>query len=109
RSTHGDEREVKGEVRELRNDTDVPFRTIAKIGRDRQRALTADAHAGHSLIPSRNDFASAEAEGERIVAIARAVELPAFMIRASLVVEPAGVVDLHAPPGRRFRAGTHLD
>src|SRR5262245_59019520 len=53
-------------------------RAVAEVGRDQQRALAADLHAGHALVPALDDLALAEAERERAAAIERAVELLAL-------------------------------
>src|SRR5207302_2133297 len=85
-------------------------RAVAEIRRDDQRARSADLHAGDPLIPSANDLAGAEAERERLLAVAGAVEFLAVPIRRFRVVEPAGVMHrdtrarlcLRAVPGLRI-------
>ena len=59
---------------------------VAEVGRDDEGALAADFHAGHAFVPAFDHLALAEGERERLVAVARAVELGA-------VEQPAGVVD----------------
>src|SRR5262245_10325265 len=51
---------------------------VSQPRRNRQRPFAADFHAGHALVPPRDDLSAPEAKGERLVAIARAVELLPF-------------------------------
>src|SRR6185312_17234052 len=60
---------------------------VAEFRRNGQLAFAADLHAGDALIPTLDDPAGAQLEGERPFAIEAAVELLA-------VGQPAGVVDL---------------
>src|SRR6185369_3924989 len=81
---------------------------VAHVGRDGERALATDLHAGHAFVPAANDLAAAEAEVERLVAIARAVELAPLPIGLRLVEQPSGVVHRYPPSGRRLAPGSHL-
>src|SRR5258707_15518128 len=94
-------------IRRPPRSTLFPYTTLF---RSRQRALAAHLHSRDALVPAGNHLLAPEAEGERFVAIARAVELGALVIGAPFVVQPAGVVDGHATAGRRFsaRAGLHV-
>src|SRR3954447_24105010 len=67
-------------------------RAVPFCGRNCQRPLSADAHAGHALVPAADHLAAAKPERERFIAIPRAVELEPFVIRSGLVVQPTGVV-----------------
>src|SRR5947207_1121174 len=68
---------------------------VAHVGWNGERALPAHFHAGYALIPAADHFAGAEAEVERLVAIARAVELAPLVIGLRFVVQPAGVMHRH--------------
>ena len=48
---------------------------VAELGGMIERSLAADLHAGDALVPAADHLAGAEHERERLVAIARAVEL----------------------------------
>src|SRR6516165_5409292 len=62
---------------------------IAELGRDVQRALAADPHPGHTLVPAGDDLLGAERELERLAAVDRAVELLAL---GAIVRQQSGVV-----------------
>jgi hypothetical protein len=55
--------------------------------------LTACLHTDHALVPTANHFTCPYLEAERIVAVARAVELLALVIRSALRIQPACVVN----------------
>src|SRR5207237_144996 len=65
---------------------------VAQRGGDPELALAAGQHAGHPLVPARNDLPDAELEGEGLAAPA-AVELRAVRPPARLV----DVVQVGAP------------
>src|SRR5581483_7544419 len=48
---------------------------IAQVRRDDELAPTADLHAGHALVPARDDPAAAEREAEGLAAVPAGVEL----------------------------------
>src|SRR5262245_36943144 len=48
---------------------------VGERRRDHELALAADLHARHALLPALDHVAAAERERERLVAVARAVEL----------------------------------
>src|SRR5439155_26894879 len=50
-------------------------RAIAQVGRNRELALAADAHALHALVPALDHLAAAELKLEWLAAIQAAVEL----------------------------------
>src|SRR2546423_1446852 len=70
--------------------------------------LAADLHAGDALVPSLDHHARAELELERIVAIARAVELLAVLVRFARIVQPPRVVHRDVLAGGGFGAGADL-
>src|SRR3982750_796181 len=67
-----------------------PLLAEPELGRDGQLALAAHLHPDEPLVPPLDGIAGAEAEGERVLAVAAGVELRA-------VLQPAGVVDLDDP------------
>src|SRR3569623_115473 len=67
-------------------------RPVGQFRRDGELALAADLHAGHTLVPARDDLAHAELEIERIVAVDAGVEFLA-------VGEPASVVHRYVLSG----------
>src|SRR6516164_5835489 len=64
-------------------------RAVAELRWDDQRALAADLHAGHALVPTGDDLLGAERELEGLTAVERAVE---FLALGSILVEPSGVI-----------------
>src|SRR5260221_5836091 len=76
-------------------------------GEDKVGEMTANLHSRHALIPALNDLAGAELELERVVAIARAVELLAVLVGLARVVQPAGIV--HRDVLARRRRGARAD
>src|SRR5687767_11940550 len=69
--------DVEDERRVGRNDATGAAGAVPHAWRNRQRALTADLHPGHALIPAGNDLTATEPERERLVAIAGTVEFAA--------------------------------
>src|SRR5262245_19975618 len=67
-----------------------PLIAEPQLGRYGQLALAAHLHAQEPLVPPLDSVAGAEAEGERVLAVAAGVELGA-------VLEPAGILDLDDP------------
>src|SRR5690606_5541116 len=61
---------------------------VRHVPRDRELALSADLHARQTFVPALDDLALPDRELERLIAIARAVELLP-------VHQGARVVDLH--------------
>ena len=88
----------------------APF-AVAVRRRDDQRALAADVHAHHALVPSPDDAPGAKREGERGPAVAGTVESGAVRIGLRTVVEPPGVMDADRFPGDGFSASAlfHID
>src|SRR6185312_6302406 len=73
---------------------------VAEFGGNQQGALAAHVHAGHALVPTLDDHALAQGEGERFVAVVGgAVELRAVLVLGGVVVQPAGVEHLHGHAG----------
>lgn len=68
-------------------------RAIAHLGRDHERALAADLHAGDTFVPAADHLPRAEIEVERLAPVAGAVELLAMAVGLGGVVQPAGVMD----------------
>src|SRR4029077_215324 len=63
-----DERLVRGDVGRR------ALGPVAEVGRDRQLAAPADAHAGDALVPALDDLALAQWERERLAAGPRGIE-----------------------------------
>src|SRR5262249_33615528 len=80
--------DIENQRRVRRDDAAGAARAVAEFGRDHERALAADLHAGDTLVPALDDLAAAEREAEWLAAVERAVELLAFL---ALIVEPAGI------------------
>src|SRR5262249_2152196 len=87
------------------NRTGSTARAIAELGRDRQSALAADLHAGHTFVPAGNDLLGTERELEGLAAIDGAVELLAL---GAVVRQPAGVVHGDFVAGSRGSAVSGL-
>src|SRR3989338_4192870 len=82
--------------------------SITQVRGDNQRALSADLHACHPLIPALDDAPRAERKIERLVAVARAVELLALVVGSRFVVQPSGVMHRYVVPCGCFGAFTQL-
>src|SRR3979490_1568881 len=67
--------------------------TVTERWWNHEPALTACLHSEHALVPTANHFACPHLEAERIVAVTRAVELLALVIRRALRIQPACVVN----------------
>src|SRR5882724_10371363 len=78
-------------------------RAVTELGRDQQRALRPDLHAGNAFVPALDDLPVAEREGEGAAAIERAVELGAL---GAVDPEPSGVVHHASLAGGRGRTRT---
>src|SRR6185436_16040570 len=85
-STHIQKFDVEDERRVRRNHASGPLCSVPERRRNGERTLSADLHAGNTLVPARNYFSGAKAECERFVSIARAVELRTLVIGFSFVV-----------------------
>src|SRR5574340_261483 len=79
-------------------------RSITQVRGDDQRALSADLHALYALVPTLDDATPAERKIERLVAVARAVELPALVAGSYLIIQPAGVMHRYIVSCGCFRA-----
>src|SRR4051794_12955928 len=75
RSADAEQLDVEHQRRVRRDHTAGAAAAVAERRRNDERALAADLHAGDPLIPAGDHLAAAEHERERLVAIARAVEL----------------------------------
>src|SRR5262249_11957457 len=69
-STHIQKFDIEDERRIRRNHASGSLCSIPERGRDGQRSLSTDLHSSHTLVPTRNHFARAEAERERLIPIA---------------------------------------
>src|SRR5436190_24293763 len=83
-------------------------RAVAELGGNDQGSRAADLHPGDALVPASDDLPGAELERERVVAVARAVELLPVMIGRRRIVEPPRVVHRHGLAGGRFSASPNL-
>ena len=52
------------------------LRAVAEVRGDEQLGLLADGHLHHAIVPTADDLADADLEGEGLVALVRRVELP---------------------------------
>src|ERR1700722_19012346 len=86
---HIEQFHVEDQRRIRRDDTARTARAIAELGWNDQRALAADLHRGHALVPAGNHFALSDRKLQRIVAIDGGVELLALL---AILIEPAGIV-----------------
>src|SRR5688572_25684023 len=66
--------DVEHQRRVRRDHASSATRAVAELGRDDQRALAADLHAGDALVPALDHLLRAETEREGLAAIQRAVE-----------------------------------
>src|SRR3989338_2554923 len=73
-------------------------RSITQVRGDNQRALPANLHACHTLIPALDDASPPERKIERLGGVARTVELPALVVGSHFPVQPAGVVHRYVVP-----------
>src|SRR6266496_1083848 len=80
-------------------------RAVAEIGRDDEGALAADFHPGDALIPALDDLPRAQAEGEGLAAVERAVEFGALR---TVIVQPSGVMHADLVALCRFSAGADI-
>src|SRR4051794_17909953 len=80
RSTDAEQLDVEHERGVGRDHAACPAAAVAERRRNDERALAANLHAGDALVPAGDHLTGAEHEHERIVAIARAVELGAVMV-----------------------------
>ncbi len=102
-SAHADEVDDEDERLVGADDAARAALAVGEVGRDRDAAAPTDFHAGHSLVPARDDLPLAEAELEGVAAIPRGVELVARGPRH------ADVVDLDDAAGDRLVAVTDGD
>src|SRR4029078_2332269 len=101
RSADVEQLDVEDQRRVGRDSAAGAARAVAELRGNHERALATDLHPGDALIPTGDHLPGAELELERIVAVARAVELLAVMVGLRAVVQPPGVVHRHAlAPGR---------
>src|SRR5215475_9302437 len=77
-SLHPQQFHLEHERRIRRDDAAGAARAVAELGRDDQRALAADLHAGDALVPAGDHATHADRKLERLLAIDRAVELLAL-------------------------------
>src|SRR5215472_13374693 len=95
--------DVEDQCRVGGDDAAGTARAVAELGRDDQRALAADLHAGDTFVPSLYHLPGAEPEAEWRAAIDRAVEFLALV--AVRLLQPAGVMHRHVVARRGFGAG----
>src|SRR6188768_972760 len=82
---HSEQLHLEHQGRVRGNDRRITIGAVGQRRRHPELALAADLHAHHALVPTLDHAALADREGERLAAVARAVELVA-------VGEPARVV-----------------
>src|SRR4029078_12706788 len=98
--------DVEHERRIGRNHAARAASAIAQVGRDDQRALPANLHARHALVPTLDHAAPTQREVERLAGVAGAVELAPLLVRFGRVIKPPGVMDNDNFPGRSFRSSS---
>src|ERR1700733_568876 len=91
--------DVEYERRVRRDDATCAALPVAQSRRDDEAPLSADGHTSHALIPALDHLARADAKAKRLIAIARAVELLAFVLGRLRGEEPARVVHDCRLPG----------
>jgi hypothetical protein len=77
----------------------APRGAVAQLGRDGQHAGAADLHALHAFVPAAITWPAPSVELEGLAAVLARVELRPRPSAARRVVQPAGVVHLHALAG----------
>jgi hypothetical protein len=69
-----------------RNRSHTPS-TVSPLRLNGQSPLLAGAHVQESLVPSLDDLAFADVEGERLAAVVRSVELGSIGVESTAVVD----------------------
>src|SRR5258708_54657 len=85
RSTYVEQLDVEHERRPGRDQGRKAARAVPYLGRDGERATTADFHPGDALVPALDDLPRAQHELKRLVPIARRIELRPVGQRARVV------------------------
>src|SRR6266576_1958543 len=102
---HRQQFDIEHQRRVRWNRTAGTARAVTQRGRNDQRALAADLHAGDAFVPARDHAALADRKLERLVAVDRRVE---FLALLAVLVKPSSVMH-HAGLARlRRRAGADL-
>lgn len=93
RGRHASGDSVDGKQFDFKNESGIgwngPWVTVAAIGKfgwNGEFDLVSGFHLGDALVPPSDDLTGAEDEAERLIAINRAIKLPA-------IGEPPGVMD----------------